>query len=98
MTYQELQELKERIKKFRDDKTKIAEGDVLERMRNKICDQMALIGYQNLEEKSLELIFVKEFLRLLDNVERKDIKGFAYIKVADIRNALDVIKNKSIFS
>jgi len=97
MNYLELQDLKERIKDFRNTKTKYCAGDVLLRIRQKICDQMALIGYESLEEKSLELIFIKEFKRLIEKAEIKQVKDEDYIKLSEVKNAINIIKVKSIF-
>lgn len=99
MTYLELQNIKESVKQFRTDKSVYAGGDVLLRMRDKIAEEMAVIGYTYLEQrgKTIEELFVEKMRVLLFEAKRKEFNGENYIRVADLNIALNQLTLKSIY-
>lgn len=99
MTYKELNDTKELVRLFRKDKCVYASGDILIRMRDKIAEEMAVIGYTYLEQrgKTIEELFAEKTRALLFEAQRKSFDGDTYIKLSELNNALKTIVLKSIY-
>ena len=98
MTYIDLQNIKEGVKAFRTDKCVYDDGDVLSRMRDKIFEEMAIIGYSYLDKKAktVEELFAERIRVLLSTQNKKDFEGEQYIRLVDVNQALKTLALKSL--
>ena len=68
-------------------------------MRDKIAEEMAVIGYTYLDQrgKTIEELFVEKVREMLFDAKRKEFGGENYIRVADLNIALKQLILKSIY-
>ncbi len=99
MTYIELDKVKQAVRAFRTDKSVYASGDVLQRMRDKIAEEMAVIGYTYLDQrgKTIEELFVEKVREMLFDAQRKDFNKESYVRMSDLNNVLNKILLTSIY-
>ncbi len=94
MTYNQLQDMREIVNNFKADKLIYDPRDILAKMRDRLFEEMVLMGYQSLlaKGKTVDELFIEKLRESLTDVERLDQGGEIYIRFKDLSAALSKLR------